>query len=65
LRNRDLYQENCKSCVFRNPCGGCRARAYGYFGDYLAPDPGCKYNDKFYDNILKELNLSPIVGDKR
>ncbi|MFP3255163.1 MAG: radical SAM protein [Thermoplasmata archaeon] len=65
LRNRDLYQENCKSCVFRNPCGGCRARAYGYFGDYLAPDPGCTYNDKFYDNILKELNLSPIVGGKR
>lgn len=65
LRNRDLYQENCKSCAFRNACGGCRARAYSYFGNYLAPDPGCTYNDKFYDDILKKLNLTPIMDDKK
>lgn len=58
LRNRDLYEENCKSCIFRNPCGGCRARAYGYYGDYLAPDPGCTYNQKSYDNILSEFYVS-------
>lgn len=65
LRNRDLYEENCKSCIFRNPCGGCRARAYGYFGNYLAPDPGCTYNESYYDDILKEFSLAPKVGGKK
>ena len=41
LRNRDLLKGRCGRCPYRFVCGGCRARAYGYFGDYLAPDPGC------------------------
>ncbi len=57
LRNRDKYEENCKSCVFRNPCGGCRARAYGYFGDYLAPDVGCPYNKEKYEELIESVNL--------
>lgn len=65
LRNRDLYEENCRSCVFRNPCGGCRARAYGYFGNYLAPDPGCMYNESYYDEILNEFYLAPKIGGKK
>ncbi|MGC8663514.1 MAG: radical SAM protein [Thermoplasmata archaeon] len=64
LRNRDLYEESCKSCVFRNPCGGCRARAYGYFGNYLGPDPGCTYNQKYYDDVVKELLLMSETGGK-
>jgi radical SAM protein with 4Fe4S-binding SPASM domain len=64
LRDRGLYEENCKSCVFRNPCGGCRARAYGYFGNYLAPDPGCTYNEKKYDEIVKEVYVSVSGGKK-
>ncbi|WP_157932024.1 hypothetical protein [Methanobacterium subterraneum] len=27
-------------------CGGCRARAYNYFNDILAPDHGCINNQK-------------------
>jgi hypothetical protein len=34
-------------------CGGCRARAYAYFGDYLGPDPGCKFNAEFYHEAQK------------
>ncbi|MEM1742402.1 MAG: radical SAM protein [Nitrososphaerota archaeon] len=41
LRNRDLLEKPCGECPYRYVCGGCRARAYGYFGNYLAPDPGC------------------------
>ena len=41
LRNKEKLQEPCGSCRFRYVCGGCRARAYSYFGDYMAPDPGC------------------------
>lgn len=40
LRNKDKI-EVCGKCKYRYVCGGCRARAYAYFKDYLAPDPGC------------------------
>jgi len=41
LRNKDILEGNCGKCNYRYYCGGCRARAYGYTGNYLAPDPGC------------------------
>ncbi len=44
LRNKDLLKGNCGVCKYRYVCGGCRARAYAYFNDYMAPDPGCIYN---------------------
>ena len=40
LRNKDRI-EICGKCRYRYVCGGCRARAYAYFRDYLKPDPGC------------------------
>ena len=33
----------CGRCEYRNLCGGCRARAFGETGDYLAEDPSCTY----------------------
>ncbi len=44
LRDKDNLKQNCGSCQYRYTCGGCRARAYNYFGDVLAPDPGCVRN---------------------
>lgn len=44
LRNKDILEGNCGKCDYRYYCGGCRARAYGYTGNYLAPDPGCIKN---------------------
>jgi len=41
LRDKDLLKGPCGGCEYRYVCGGCRARAYAYFGDYLAHDPGC------------------------
>ncbi|MEM4502292.1 MAG: radical SAM protein [Ignisphaera sp.] len=41
LRNRENLGLPCRICSYRCICGGCRARAYVYFGDPLAPDPGC------------------------
>lgn len=48
LRLRELYRGHCGICEFQAVCGGCRARAYAYFGDYLGPDPGCKFNASTY-----------------
>jgi AdoMet-dependent heme synthase len=33
----------CGRCEYRGLCGGCRARAFGATGDYLAEDPSCVY----------------------
>lgn len=44
LRNKDELKGNCGKCEYRYFCGGCRARAYGYTGNFLASDPGCIKN---------------------
>ncbi|MEM0482261.1 MAG: radical SAM protein [Nitrososphaerota archaeon] len=41
LRDRENLKGGCGACRYKYVCGGCRARAYGYFGDYLMHDPGC------------------------
>lgn len=43
LRNPDLLEGKCGRCLFRNLCGGSRARAYALTGNYLASDPRCVY----------------------
>jgi len=40
MRDKDRI-EVCGKCRYRYVCGGCRARAYAYFKDYMKPDPGC------------------------
>lgn len=52
LRNKDLLK-GCNTCPYRYYCGGCRARAYAYTGDYLAPDPGCILNKEAYEKMIK------------
>jgi len=56
LRNRDLLKGECGSCQYKYVCGGCRARAYNYFGDPLAPDPGCIYAKPSWERLLLELS---------
>ncbi len=43
LRARGSLGGRCGSCEFQRFCGGCRARAYGVTGNYLAEDPLCSY----------------------
>ncbi len=33
----------CGECQYQGICGGCRARAYYYYGDYMAEEPWCLY----------------------
>lgn len=42
LRSEE-YGGRCGLCDYRQVCGGCRARAYFYHGDYMAEDPWCLY----------------------
>ncbi|HDD46016.1 MAG TPA: radical SAM protein [Candidatus Aenigmarchaeota archaeon] len=48
IRKREEF-EGCGECKYRYICGGCRARAYGYFNDLQAPDPGCTINKKYWE----------------
>ncbi len=43
LRDSTRLEGKCGSCQFNVVCGGCRARAYGLTGNYLAADPTCPY----------------------
>ncbi|HID43622.1 MAG TPA: radical SAM protein [Archaeoglobaceae archaeon] len=59
LRNKGLI-EGCGDCNYRYVCGGCRARAYSYYGDYLKPDPGCIKNKKYHEIYIKN-NVDAFV----
>jgi len=39
------YKGSCGLCKYREICGGCRARAYFYYGDYMAEEPWCDYRN--------------------
>lgn len=49
LRSRDNLWGHCATCSYKRVCGGCRARAWAYFGDLNAPDVGCIFNKKHWD----------------
>ncbi len=51
LAPRNTLQEYCGVCGHREVCGGCRARAYAYFDDLEAPDPGCKRNARAFEKM--------------
>jgi radical SAM protein with 4Fe4S-binding SPASM domain len=51
LRNRELLQGHCGVCEWKSYCGGCRARAYGYFGDLTEADPGCLFNAEAWQRV--------------
>lgn len=48
LRDRGNLQEPCKTCRYRENCGGCRSRAYLLTGNPLAADPACPFTSKIY-----------------
>lgn len=55
LRNKEILKGHCGECESHNICGGCRARAYNYFGDVLAPDPGCINNNREWNKIKSQI----------
>ncbi|MEN6537069.1 MAG: radical SAM protein [Bryobacteraceae bacterium] len=46
LRDPDRLEGKCGLCEFKQVCMGCRARAYGLAGNYLAEEPFCIYQPK-------------------
>ena len=58
FKDRDDRTGHCGECEFKYHCGGCRARAYAYFGDYKASDPGCKFNQDLWDTMTANQALA-------
>ena len=49
----------CGNCEDKYICGGCRARAYGYFnGDLNAPDIGCIDNEEIWKKLQNRFPLN-------
>ncbi len=54
LNDRTHRLGHCEVCEFGNYCGGCRARADGYFGELHGADPGCVFNQKHWDKLVAD-----------
>jgi radical SAM protein with 4Fe4S-binding SPASM domain len=62
LGDRVDLKGHCATCEYQAVCGGCRARAYAYFGDFKGPDPGCINNAAaFYSAMEREEHLDPAA----
>ncbi len=46
IRDWDKYKGKCARCEFKAVCGGCRARAYAKYNNYLAEEPYCAYQPR-------------------
>lgn len=66
LRDCSNYKGKCRACEFRMICGGCRARAYVKYNDYLREEPYCTYEPSPSCNRLSETKegLGEVVNRK-
>ncbi|MFH1417620.1 MAG: radical SAM protein, partial [Planctomycetota bacterium] len=65
LCDRDQRLHHCEVCEYKNYCGGCRARADAYFGNLNAGDPGCLFNEKHWDDLVRQgIAADPAAQDR-
>jgi radical SAM protein with 4Fe4S-binding SPASM domain len=55
IRKRKQLDGRCGACEFNEHCGGCRARAFGMTGDYLAEDPLCTHQPGTFPQAAKPI----------
>ncbi len=58
LRDFKKYKGKCGLCEYISVCGGCRARAYSIYGDYLEEEPFCSYIPKKHRLTQKETQIN-------
>jgi radical SAM protein with 4Fe4S-binding SPASM domain len=64
LRDRSKLEGHCGECKNKLICGGCRARAYAYYNNLNAPDPGCINNIGHWNMLCASANATPEVIDR-
>ncbi len=63
IRGRGALGGRCGACELQARCGGCRARAYGATGDYLAEDPLCTHRPGTFSRVLPATPTVEYGGD--
>lgn len=60
----NIFQlEKCRSCSYFKECaGGCRIRAFKFFGDFFAPDPFACY---IYRKEYEDLDINRLMWGER
>lgn len=61
MRSMD-YSGKCGSCEFKRACGGCRARSYFYYDDYMADEPWCAYKAGRAAKVAKAAKMDVTDG---
>jgi len=61
IRERATLGGRCGECEFNPTCGGCRARAYGVTGDFMAEDPLCTHQPGTWSHESVTLRIAPVV----
>ncbi len=65
IRRRTELGGRCGECELQAHCGGCRARAYGITGDFMAEDPFCTHRPGSLPKALKlEAPAAVRYGEK-
>lgn len=62
LCDRTRLTHHCQVCRFRDYCGGCRARADAYFGTVNAGDPGCIFNEKHWEALVRHAPPAAVAS---
>jgi radical SAM protein with 4Fe4S-binding SPASM domain len=62
LRDVGNLKGKCGACEFKNVCEGCRARAFGCSGDYLAEEPFCIYTPRGYAAVVGSLRKNLLAA---
>lgn len=63
IRDRSALGGRCGACELQAACGGCRARAYGATGDFLAEDPLCTHLPGTYPMAGAVLRPAVVYGE--
>jgi len=53
IRQRKELGGRCGACELNRLCGGCRARAFGSTGDYMAEDPLCTHQPGTFPDVAR------------
>ncbi len=51
--DRSRRLSHCEVCKFKPYCGGCLARSDAYYGVLNAGDPGCLFNEKHWEALVR------------
>jgi radical SAM protein with 4Fe4S-binding SPASM domain len=63
--DRSRRLSHCEVCRFRAYCGGCLARSDAYYGVLNAGDPGCLFNEKHWEELVRRgVARDPTVSSR-